>query len=565
MGILAAQNFLPPDFICTRSEAGDEVLTWRNTDRLCGPYVGTVIFRAGNINGPYAPIDTVFDRGATEYRDPNPTGGQLFYYLRYLAECSTEFGPISDTLDSFIPVTPELRYVSVENGDLRLSWSPSPSPEVSGYVIFEVTPIGINAIDTVGEVTDYLVSGVPEAELTDRQYRIAAIDACGNDSPQGRIAAATGLVAEGGQNCDRDIRLRTNITDSDFIVSEPVLDTALYVATDGGAFREAEFTLAADGGDIVYSGGRDGQTVCAYLLFRLEAGDSVLTDTTCRTLDITPGLPPLELYGTEYDDAGGLVVKYSPVDEIGPLIDEAFLQYGGVNLPTQRIPLTATSFTADSLVAPEPIPPNPGGVVILDLFDECGRQLLTNLASGTFLSARSLGGRVGLNWTPGGNDDTAAVSTFTLLRQEEGGDFLEIESGLTDLNYVDREVGSGCYRVILNFVPAGRDTIVTFRSNVACVVEEAQVYLPNVFSPTADRPENRIFQPQLSTLIGVEDYRLDIFDRWGGLVFSTDDPLEPWAGQYGGTAAPAGPYVFNLLFSQDGNLQRFTGVVQLLY
>jgi hypothetical protein len=562
---LHAQTEGAPDFICTRSEAGDEVLTWRNPVDFCGDYLGTEIYRASSASGPYSLVVTLADSTTTEYRDPNPTGDLLYYYLRYVDGCPTFDPPTSDTLDSFIPQTPDVRYLSVENGGLRISWNPSVSPEVSGYAILEVTPTGIVPLDTVGAVTDYQITGVPADELTLRQYRVVAIDRCGNDSPQSRIVSATGLLAQGGRDCDTDIRLRGDDTADDFVLSEPVADAELYASVDGTPFERVDYTAAPDGQAIVFERGQDGQNICFFVLTRLVAGDSVLTDTVCRTIRINPILPEVQLYGAEFDDTGRLIVKHSAGD-LGPLLAEATLQVGGAGQQDgQRIPLSPTDFSPGRVTVSVPILPERGIAVLLDLFDECGNQVVTNVASPIFLAARSLFTEVLLNWLPVGNDGLPGTTRYTVLYQQGDSLLFEIASGIDELSYTDFTTGTACYRIVGNFTPADRDTTLTFRSNIACAVEEARVYIPNVFRPAAQRPENRIFRPILTTLTGVTNYSLRVYNRWGGLSFETDDPLSGWAGNVGGQAAPAGAYLFHLSFLQDGNLRERTGVVQLMY
>ena len=170
-----------PQLLCTRSEAGGEILTWINQPSSCGEgtYLGTEVYRSTSQEGPYEVIASLRDSTITEYRDENPTGERLYYYVAYVTVCGDGDREVSDTLDSFVPETPLLRFVSVEDSDLVLGWEASASPEVTGYVILEVTPSGIVAIDTVGDVRTYRITGVPTDELTTRQYRIAAIDPCG--------------------------------------------------------------------------------------------------------------------------------------------------------------------------------------------------------------------------------------------------------------------------------------------------------------------------------------------------------------------------------------------------
>ena len=81
-----------------------------------------------------------------------------------------------------------------------------------------------------------------------------------------------------------------------------------------------------------------------------------------------------------------------------------------------------------------------------------------------------------------------------------------------------------------------RDT--TYRS--ITVQQEFNLYIPNAFSPDGDGI-NEVFMAQGT---GLRDFRLRVFDRWGELLFETDDVLRPWDGNYKGVPAPTGVYVY---------------------
>ena len=48
----------------------------------------------------------------------------------------------------------------------------------------------------------------------------------------------------------------------------------------------------------------------------------------------------------------------------------------------------------------------------------------------------------------------------------------------------------------------------------------------------------------------ITDFEMLIYDRWGQLVFSTEDPYEAWLGSYknGGKVLASGVYVYRIRF-----------------
>jgi gliding motility-associated-like protein len=55
------------------------------------------------------------------------------------------------------------------------------------------------------------------------------------------------------------------------------------------------------------------------------------------------------------------------------------------------------------------------------------------------------------------------------------------------------------------------------------------LYVPNAFTPDADGI-NEVFLPRLTGIPFMETYKFEIFDRWGTIIFSTNDPEEAWTG-----------------------------------
>ncbi len=70
------------------------------------------------------------------------------------------------------------------------------------------------------------------------------------------------------------------------------------------------------------------------------------------------------------------------------------------------------------------------------------------------------------------------------------------------------------------------------------------VYVPNVFSPNS--LVNGEFKPFFSTQTQVLDYQFAIYDRWGGIVFSTKNPEQGWKGENKGVQCGQGVYVWRL-------------------
>ena len=63
------------------------------------------------------------------------------------------------------------------------------------------------------------------------------------------------------------------------------------------------------------------------------------------------------------------------------------------------------------------------------------------------------------------------------------------------------------------------------------VDDQFDLYVPNTFTPDGDFI-NEVFLPQLLGKDLIQFYEFKVFDRWGIKVFETNDPDEPWLGDF---------------------------------
>jgi gliding motility-associated-like protein len=103
----------------------------------------------------------------------------------------------------------------------------------------------------------------------------------------------------------------------------------------------------------------------------------------------------------------------------------------------------------------------------------------------------------------------------------------------------------GTYDVLLTVSDANGCTASV--SHPVKVKDITAAYFPNAFTPDFDGV-NDVFKP---VGIYITQYRLEIFDRWGRMVFFSEDPEVGWEGTMNGKMAPEGVYVWNARFNHD--------------
>jgi gliding motility-associated-like protein len=99
-------------------------------------------------------------------------------------------------------------------------------------------------------------------------------------------------------------------------------------------------------------------------------------------------------------------------------------------------------------------------------------------------------------------------------------------------------------------------------SNTAELLNPSTSYFPNAFTPDQDGSNDKFG----AVGINVEKYELKIFNRWGELLFESNNITHKWDGTHNGTAVAVGVYVYTF-FAIEMTTRRSiskTGTVTLL-
>ena len=90
-------------------------------------------------------------------------------------------------------------------------------------------------------------------------------------------------------------------------------------------------------------------------------------------------------------------------------------------------------------------------------------------------------------------------------------------------------------------------------------------YVPNAFTPDGDE-HNNMFNPIFTSGFDPLSYQFDVYDRWGELIFSSQNPQIGWDGYLNFVKCQEGMYAYNIRFtvSKTGEYKSITGHVNLL-
>ncbi|MBL7923219.1 MAG: gliding motility-associated C-terminal domain-containing protein [Bacteroidia bacterium] len=89
-------------------------------------------------------------------------------------------------------------------------------------------------------------------------------------------------------------------------------------------------------------------------------------------------------------------------------------------------------------------------------------------------------------------------------------------------------------------------------SNEVEIVPAITLYVPNTFTPNGDG---------LNDTFGVageaiKDFRMQIFNRWGQLIFESSNANERWDGTFQGQKVPMGTYVYKVTASSPNGMRQ---------
>jgi gliding motility-associated-like protein len=117
------------------------------------------------------------------------------------------------------------------------------------------------------------------------------------------------------------------------------------------------------------------------------------------------------------------------------------------------------------------------------------------------------------------------------------------------------------------FNQSGTYNIVLKRENGLCYVEESlQVvvtdcpgviyWVPNCFTPDGNE-HNQLFGPVMTEGYDINGFEFLIFNRWGEIVWESNNPEGRWDGTFNNKSCTEGVYIWKIQFNLFGNDGKF--------
>ena len=478
--------------------------------------------------------------------------------------------------NTIVPAIPVFDTLSVDNSNNALmSWNVNPSPDVVAYIIYQFNGTAWIPIDTVFGINsisyNYLGSN---ADLASEDFRLTAIDSCGNECPLSPVFSTIHLTSV-ANICSRSVDLSWT--------AYPTIGTGLagyriYQSSTGIA---GPFTLAGSvsASTLTYSVfGLAANTNYYFKIVAFDASGSKTVSSNRITFYSAIPVPPTFSYLRKVSVVAPNHVEISAHIDIAASTLNYKIFRSLDNIPTNftQIGVTPASATTPILYSDYTALNDKNSyyykIVNVDScgFDgmetNIGRTILLNAISNSDLMVNNLWWNDYENWS--GN-----VMSYNIYRGIDGamdptpiGNVPFTGSGLNtytdDISMLLQ--GDGVFNYYVEALEGMGDTYgfsENSLSNVAEAYQDPIIFFPNAFRPSG---VNTVFIP-VATYVDVTDYVFDVFNRWGLRVFSTSNVHEGWDGTHNGVKQEFGVYVYLVRFrTSKGEYKEFKGSVNLL-
>ncbi|MGE0561611.1 MAG: gliding motility-associated C-terminal domain-containing protein [Flavobacteriales bacterium] len=469
------------------------------------------------------------------------------------------------------------------NGDVIVSWQPSPDVGIVSYDIFIVNPntSANDSLNSVNAATFFFV--IPYDTVVKYQIsEIGVVANCGAGigiSPVGNNYHNTILLTQQINICDATTTLTWNAYD-DF-QSGTNVSYNVYVDINGGGFNLAGTTNSLT---YTYAGLTIG-TNYQFFVRAIENGGAGPFTSSSNIVDVSGNFlkNPTFLYlftGTVIDSSQMLVQFY--VDTAADIkyynikraltSDNVFTIISSVSDFQGMNPMI--SFYDESVDAK-----NNSYTYKIEAVNQCDQSKITSNIAQTIrlnVSEDIASSTNKLNWTyyDGWLGNVKDYLIYRQSRNETNFNLIAtIPASLTVNTYLDdvsselQGTGEFCYKVLAieqNTVHIDNLPMATSSSAEVCVKHEPFIYIANAFEPLS--PFNPTFKPS-AIFFDITTYQFLIFDRWGQKVFETNNRDEGWNGQFNnsGINLPMGAYVYLIkLKSTNGDEFQKRGTVTLI-
>ena len=503
--------------------------------------------------------------------------------LNYKVSVSDSIGCISyssirgewftDLTEPYVPIIAQVT-VDTLTGATVINWLPDGSQDTQGYIILQNTSSGWIVVDTVNGIlnTTYIPPGSNPFAASE-EYGVAAFDSCWKGSPASpntspmSVPQHTIFLKSQLNICDSSVTLTWNaytgwpngVSTYDVYASENNLPYTLIASLAGGVTTYTHSNLNRGS---VYE-----YVIRASALGYPFASLSNITQKTVKPTDI-----PAYTYLSAVTVNANQEIEIKFITDAAAKVREHILyksdDYGSTFFPVASV---AGGLASYSIFDYDVLTNSQSYYYKIVTIDSCGKPIkVSNVSRSIFLQviANSVSLENELNWNPYINWDGGVLNYEIEMSLDKGTNFFSRGWAAANVLFYNDDVstltyttGEFCYRIKANENFNSYGFAQVSYSNAACTVIDPLIYVPNAFTPGGNNP---IFMPVIS-YIDYTDYRMDIYDRWGQIIFSTNDKSIGWDGTHNNKLSKEDVYVYRIQFiTGDGQGKEKFGHVTLL-
>ena len=469
-------------------------------------------------------------------------------------------GPSGAWFTDPYPTTPcTLDVVTVDTAmqNIVLSWQASPDPDIMGYFICQGSPC--MALDTVWGQYNTTYTCTTRSRDSINAFRLYAFDSCFSASaltdPYNNV-----VLQMQSQHCSREIAFSWN----EYInmpggVGQYTLflkyDNAPYraVATEPSSSRSLSYTIPAGVRQVkaylqISSNGNNRRALSNIKTFDMMTVDTadfiytlgVSVSENCDALQLR-FLTDTHFAATGYNiyrrsDVGSFQMIRTIPPSTNPTLD----------VVDNDVDLSAHRYT-----------------YYISVWDECELiEKMSNRARQIYATISSNEGTNTISWNP--YDGAGNLVSYNLLRKTEGEPSWTPVATTQSCTLEDNttQYGRVWYRVEAEYINPQSGHRCFALSQIVEYHGEPTVWVPNIFTPGRDN--NNRFLPK-TMFVKDQEYTMRIYNRFGLLVFETNDINEAWDGRYKGKIVPSASYVYIIQYLGDDNYSNIIkGTVTVL-
>jgi len=474
------------------------------------------------------------------------------------------------------PEKPVITYVTVDTatGNTLVFWEKSPSFDVAGYILYSEENQGGcwqgQILDTVStSITSYIHNAAALAGKQSILYSVTAFDTAGNQSLRKPVLCKieglhstihNALVYD---SCANTITLHWN---KYLGWGNSISAYRVKMKIGSGSFEAIAGIDPSDTSFVVY--GIPENTMYSFLVEAVNYNTLVSASNIASKFTFMPP-PPDELLLNSVKVTGPYTVDIQfSYSEGSPITDFALLRSNQEFSEFEPVKTVRGINSSPAVIQDSVFTSINKYYYRVAAVNTC-RSVIgsSNLGVNMLLQGENSEETVYLEWNIY-QEFPQGIEKYEVYRLDTAGNSVLLGSVINQNSYIDNlssiygqnYSGKIVYRIVAYEKNSGNYSI----SNLCEIKIKSEIWTPNAFTPNGDG-KNDFFAPVLSVI--PDDFLMLIYDRFGIVVFRSENPDYGWDGRINGNnLAQEGVYIYHVQISSfNGQRLNKTGHITVFY